>query len=585
MLGSHAQQGLLQADNLYLDFVGRDTFYGLLASRRGELFRDEDFADLYCPDNGRPGVPPSILATALLLQAHDRCSDSEAKQRSDFDIRWKVALGTAIDERPFAKSTLQLFRSQLIVHGKVRAVFRRSLQYARESGYLKGRRMKLAVDTTAILGRGAVRDAYNLIGDGCRLLIRALADLDGAEPGDWARDRGYALHCGKSLKGEAGIDWSDRKQRRRLLKRIVADADSLLERARTVNAALEPGDERSRDLEESASLLGRILLQDIERRPGPDEDGGDDGPSIRRGGGRDRLLSVHDPEMRHGRKSANNRFAGHKASVAAETDGGLITAVDVIAGNAPDASGALELVRQAEENAGSAAETVIGDNAYGDGATRQRFHDRGYDLLARTPGRRSSDYFVKQDFAIDLEEMTCTCPAGQSTSDYRPSRTRGRRAGIFHFAREQCRPCPLKATCVRSAINPNRRITVHPQEALLQRARTRQQSAEGRALGALRVRVEHRLARLCQLGIRQSRFFGRSGTLYQLLMAATVANLTLVAGSVRPEGPDPAPPGPDGSAGETESTHTGSVFARLAEIIVKWAQNGPGRPEFAVVAR
>ncbi len=37
MLGSHAQQGLLQADNLYLDFVGRDTFYGLLASRRGEL--------------------------------------------------------------------------------------------------------------------------------------------------------------------------------------------------------------------------------------------------------------------------------------------------------------------------------------------------------------------------------------------------------------------------------------------------------------------------------------------------------------------------------------------------------------------
>lgn len=51
----------------YLDHVGRDSFYGFLALHRKELFRDEDFAELYCPDNGRPSVPPSLLATALLL--------------------------------------------------------------------------------------------------------------------------------------------------------------------------------------------------------------------------------------------------------------------------------------------------------------------------------------------------------------------------------------------------------------------------------------------------------------------------------------------------------------------------------------
>ena len=32
-----------------------------------------------------------------------------------------------------------------------------------------------------------------------------------------------------------------------------------------------------------------------------------------------------------------------------------------------------------------------------------------------------------------------------------------------------------------------------------------------------------------QLGVRQARYFGRAKTLFQLLMAATVANLTLVA--------------------------------------------------------
>jgi len=74
-----AQRGLFEADQLYLDFVGEDTFYGFLARHRGELFRDEDFAELYSPDNGRPSVPPSVLAITLLLQAKDKASDEEVE--------------------------------------------------------------------------------------------------------------------------------------------------------------------------------------------------------------------------------------------------------------------------------------------------------------------------------------------------------------------------------------------------------------------------------------------------------------------------------------------------------------------------
>ena len=87
----------------------------LLASLRGRLFRDADFAQLYCLDNGRTSVPPSLLATALLLHTHDKVSDAEAKARADFDLRWKVELGIEIEDRPFAKSTLQVFRAQLIL--------------------------------------------------------------------------------------------------------------------------------------------------------------------------------------------------------------------------------------------------------------------------------------------------------------------------------------------------------------------------------------------------------------------------------------------------------------------------------------
>ena len=73
-------------------------------------------------------------------------------------------------------------------------------------------------------------------------------------------------------------------------------------------------------------------------------------------------------------------------------------------------------------------------------------------------------------------------------------------------------------------------MQLHPQEALLQQARALQRSAAFAVYRQWRVVVEHRLARLVQLGIRQARYFGRTKTRFQLYLAATVVNLTLVAG-------------------------------------------------------
>jgi hypothetical protein len=63
----------------------------------------------------------------------------------------------------------------------------------------------------------------------------------------------------------------------------------------------------------------------------------------------------------------------------------------------------------------------------------------------------------------------------------------------------------------------------------MQQARTFQKSAEFQPYRQMRLVAEHRLARLVQLGIRHARYFGRRKTLFQLLMAATLANLTFVA--------------------------------------------------------
>src|SRR5260370_40121292 len=173
MLGERsAQRGLFEADTMFADCVGRRNLYSFLASQRDELFRDEDFAALYCSNNGRPSVPPSLLATALVLQTYDRVSDDEATRRAAFDLQWKVALGVELDVRPFAKSTLQEFRAQLVVPDQTRAIFQRSLEVAqRRGGWQKGHppherpHMKPALDTTHILGRRAVKDRYNLLAD------------------------------------------------------------------------------------------------------------------------------------------------------------------------------------------------------------------------------------------------------------------------------------------------------------------------------------------------------------------------------------------------------------------------------------
>ena len=442
---------------------------------------------------------------------------------------------------PFAKSTLQMFRAQLILHEKVREVFEGSLRLARQSGYLKKRGMRVALDTTYILGRGAVKDTYNLLADGIVKLLRVLAAVANATLPAWAEGQGYEKYFGSSIKGEATIDWSDRKARRKLLGEIVADADRLLELARQAWVELPEDSGQRQSIVDGAELLGQLLLQDVERKSGDADahaDDADDGVSIRDGVSKDRMPSVHDPELRHGHKSSRRRFNGHKAAIVVDTDSQFITPVDVLPGNAPDNLGALELVEASEASTGSVVEEAMGDAAYGDGGTRQTFADAGRRLVAKVPGRPDRKHFPKNDFHLDLAAGSCTCPAGQVTRTIVPAGKRtdgtGRvyRLQAFQFDGAACRVCPLRSQCIAAKGRKGRRVLIHPQEALLQQARALQQSADYDEYRARRVVVEHRLARLIQLGIRQARYFGRVKTKFQLYLAATVANLTLVAGKI-----------------------------------------------------
>ena len=437
-------------------------------------------------------------------------------------MSWKVALGVDAYARPFAQSTLQQFRAHLILHEKIRAVFQRSLELARERGLLQGRLLKVALDTTPILGRGAVKDTYHLLADGIRQLMHGLAAVQGNDMGQWAQQQGYARYLEPSIKGEALVAWDEPAAREAFLAGIVADADRLLEQAREAQAVCAPDSPRRGQIVSSARLLGQLLLQDVER---PVE-----GVRLKQGVDQDRIVSVHDPEMRHGRKSRHHRFDGHKASVAVDSESQLITAVAVLPGNAPDVRGALALVDQSEKNTGMVVSEVLADCAYGDGRIRQAFADRARTLIAKVRKRPRRSRFPKEDFVIDLEPLSCTCPAGQVTTDLRTQGhdPHGDPRQFFRFEAAVCDLCPLRTQCVSAQLGRGRIVTLHPQEALLQAARARQHSEAGMTDRRRRQAVEHRIARLVQLGLRQARYFGRQNTAFQLYMTATVANLTRI---------------------------------------------------------
>ncbi len=511
MLGTVSKQNaLFDVGNVYDLALPARSFHAQLALAAPTLFSDAEFSKCYSENMGRPSVPPSQLALMLILQTYEDVSDEEAIARSAYDLRWAAVLRRSAGTPFCAKSTLQLFRAHLVLHPDIKLVFKASIKEAKRTGLLRDK-MIVAIDTKPVIGRGAVKDTYNLLADGILALARQLAKEQTQTLDEYLNAAGMERYAGSSIKGEADIDWSNEEQQQSLLSQIVSDAKALLD--------LAAGG--SKEVHGAAELLCSLLRQDIEEKSSD----GDGTPSvnIKEGTAPGRISSTTDPEQRHGRKSASKRFTGSKASIAVDIESQIIVDAEILAGDAPDNEGALKMVEAVEENTGLSVEETLGDCAYGNGGTRQEFADADRPLTAKVPkdGKREGQ-FSKSEFEIDLENNTVTCPADQTATDPRDEKDGGK---TFSFG-AACADCPLRARCTTNA--KGRTIRVHPQESLLRNARTFQQTKEGRDRLRKRVAVEHALARLSHLGIGQARYLSRQKTKFQLLAACAVANLRLI---------------------------------------------------------
>src|SRR3954466_5136006 len=176
LAGSDRQQGFFDAA-WCAGLLAENSIYSLLAEHGDRIVRDEDFAECYSERWGRPSIAPSLLAKVLLLAYRNGLSDRRAMEALRFDLRWKAALDLPIDDPGFHPTSLVKFRARLLLHGKERIVFERSVALAAELGLLDGD-VEQIVDCTPMLGAAAVQDTVLLVRAGVRKLLDAARAAD-----------------------------------------------------------------------------------------------------------------------------------------------------------------------------------------------------------------------------------------------------------------------------------------------------------------------------------------------------------------------------------------------------------------------
>jgi len=138
MLASQsAQVGMFDAAVLTRP-LPEGSFFALLAEHGGRIVRDEDFAECYASRMGRPSIPPSLLAKVMLLQHRTGVSDEQAMECVAWDLRWKVALGLAVDHQGWHPTSLTKYRARLLLHEKEGLALENTLRLAEELGMLDG---------------------------------------------------------------------------------------------------------------------------------------------------------------------------------------------------------------------------------------------------------------------------------------------------------------------------------------------------------------------------------------------------------------------------------------------------------------
>ena len=482
-------------------------FYRFLWEIRRELFEDgfeDELLESYEP-RGQDPCPPALLAMVCLLQRYDGLSDRDAVEAAEHDRRWQLVLGTLGQEKaPFGQGTLVRFRTRMIANDLDKKLVDRTVELAKKTGGFGWKHVRVALDSSPLHGAGRVEDTWNLIGRAMSKVVHAVSLALGIDESTVVDQAGLTVLGAESVKAALDVDWDDESAQSEALNRLLSEVSALegWVAKKTKKKPAPPA------LTDALDLLRKVVDQDTE--PDPPKKG----RRIKQGVPPDRIVSINDPEMRHGRKSRTKLFNGYKRHVAVVE--GLIVATAVEPANVREHEPTARLLEKVREH--GAIETLDIDRGYLASTAVEELHRAGATVNSRAWQVSNRGLFTKADFEIDLAKGIVRCP-GRKTAPI----TRGKQA---FFREADCGACKKRSRCTKSA---KRSLTIHAAEDLLIKLRHDRKTSEGRRELRKRVVVEHRLARVGAIQGTKARYRGARKNEFDLNRTAAVANLFEVA--------------------------------------------------------
>lgn len=477
---------------------------------------------------GRPAWPAVILVKMLCLRwTGEGMPRTESVKQAQRNTTWRASLGLEFGDPTPTEKTLRDFERfmrqrhpdtdaprHLMLHEHV-------VRTCLDLGVV-GDDAIWAMDSTPMFCFGAVQDTVRLLGDGLRSLGKAWARATRTSLEAVARQWDLDLLLAKSTKGAFPIDWRDRDQRAGVFDVLARQAIDVVQLVRRELPAIRPG-KRKGILRRCRSFL-KVIGDDLEG----DEQGR---LVVARRVARDRLVSVLDPQARHGRKSRSRTFNGFKMHVLGDVVGGLIASVAVTKGNEHDGAPAPRLIRRAKALCDE-IEQVLADTAYGGARLRHVCrHLSDVEVLSPPPPvTLPKGKLGRQDMDIDFESWTVTCAAGVPNSKWTWSSSAeyGVQVRRYCWPANTCASCSLHDACC----GKKRRghwVKLHPYERELRAARDDWKEVKVRTLYRKRGECERLVNEPIRHGGRQARAFGLGAANLQAHVIVMRCNLGLLA--------------------------------------------------------
>ena len=566
-------QGTEKLDRELLDTLGlcgglvrEGSVHRFLAENRLRLFPDGLFEDLFGP-RGRPSVPGSVIAVVMVLQALEGCSDREALERLRCDVRWKAAAGLGIDDGGFDASVLTLWRQRLRAGGCPERIFDAVREVAAECGALSNKTMR-ALDSTVLFDAVATQDTVTMISAQIRR-VRRLAPAAA----------GLVLGHDYDARARPVCDWDDPDERAWLIDDLVTDAQRVLDALdgselteEQAQAAALLAVVAGQDVEADPKVPGRWR---IARRvvPGrvistvdPEARHARKSRSRRSDGYKAHICAEpdtglitavelttadtsdaqvgprplqQDPTAPHNTTDTTDTTdTGSDTTDTTDTDTGSDTTDTTDTGSdttdTTDTDTGSDTTDTTDTDTGSDTDTVdtaavgdvgaegfvglvLADSAYASGEALDAFAAAGYGTAIKPIDRkpRIAGGFTRDDFTIDTDAQTVTCPAGH---------TKAIKSGAARFG-ALCGGCPLRARCTTSAAG--RSVTVDEHHQRRQANKTRwAQSATQDAYRQHRPMAERSIAWLTRNKARRVPYRGVAANHLWLTTRAAAVNLT-----------------------------------------------------------